>query len=167
MSEDKRVAWSDDDVRLLIELTGAQPPLRYAEIIRRFPRFTRSSVISKIRRLGIERRPNPVKSTGDAGAARAPRSPTSHAALPSMPPIPLTLPSAEKTDVVTVTVTIVPSSKPRCCWPMGDPGNKGFRFCDDPKLVSGKPYCAKHVARAYQPSSRLASALGIQPSVDA
>jgi GcrA cell cycle regulator len=35
-----------------------------------------------------------------------------------------------------------------CCWPIGEPGTKSFRFCDD-GAVGGKPYCAAHAAVAY------------------
>ncbi len=35
-----------------------------------------------------------------------------------------------------------------CCWPLGEPGTPGFRFCDDSAL-QGKPYCEAHAALAY------------------
>lgn len=35
-----------------------------------------------------------------------------------------------------------------CCWPIGEPGTKTFRFCDDDAL-QGKPYCAEHAQLAY------------------
>lgn len=35
-----------------------------------------------------------------------------------------------------------------CCWPIGEPGTKSFRFCDD-GAFPGKPYCAAHAAVAY------------------
>jgi GcrA cell cycle regulator len=35
-----------------------------------------------------------------------------------------------------------------CCWPIGEPGTKTFRFCDD-AASNGKPYCAQHAALAY------------------
>ena len=35
-----------------------------------------------------------------------------------------------------------------CCWPIGEPGTKSFRFCDD-GAVPGKPYCSTHAAVAY------------------
>lgn len=39
-------------------------------------------------------------------------------------------------------------SAPSCCWPIGDPGTKAFRFCDDLSLP-GKPYCDQHAKLAY------------------
>jgi len=41
-----------------------------------------------------------------------------------------------------------------CCWPIGEPKTRGFRFCDgvaDP----GKPYCLAHVKIAYIRRSQL------------
>jgi GcrA cell cycle regulator len=39
-------------------------------------------------------------------------------------------------------------SAPACCWPIGEPGTKNFRFCDDISLP-GKPYCDEHAKLAY------------------
>ncbi len=39
-------------------------------------------------------------------------------------------------------------SAPACCWPIGEPGTKAFRFCDDVSLP-GKPYCDEHAKLAY------------------
>jgi GcrA cell cycle regulator len=39
-------------------------------------------------------------------------------------------------------------SAPSCCWPIGEPGTKTFRFCDDAS-VAGKPYCDEHAKLAY------------------
>jgi GcrA cell cycle regulator len=39
-------------------------------------------------------------------------------------------------------------SAPACCWPIGEPGTKAFRFCDDTSLP-GKPYCDEHAKLAY------------------
>ena len=36
-----------------------------------------------------------------------------------------------------------------CCWPIGEPGAKTFRFCDAAEVVEGKPYCLEHCQRAY------------------
>jgi GcrA cell cycle regulator len=40
-----------------------------------------------------------------------------------------------------------------CCWPFGDPGTPGFKFCCDPAEF-GKSYCLKHRKIAYQPKQR-------------
>ena len=35
-----------------------------------------------------------------------------------------------------------------CCWPIGEPGTREFRFCEAASQP-GRPYCETHVARAY------------------
>ena len=35
-----------------------------------------------------------------------------------------------------------------CCWPLGEPGTKSFRFCDEAS-APGKPYCGEHAQLAY------------------
>jgi len=50
---------------------------------------------------------------------------------------------------VTVTPPAYRSSRQvPCCWPIGEPGTSGFRFCDGDALM-GKPYCRDHAALAY------------------
>ncbi|RVT99163.1 GcrA cell cycle regulator [Rhodovarius crocodyli] len=35
-----------------------------------------------------------------------------------------------------------------CCWPIGEPGTKGFTFCTS-AAMGGKPYCQEHASIAY------------------
>lgn len=35
-----------------------------------------------------------------------------------------------------------------CCWPIGEPGTRSFRFCDA-ESMAGKPYCESHAQLAY------------------
>jgi len=35
-----------------------------------------------------------------------------------------------------------------CCWPLGEPGTRSFRFCDE-QSEPGKPYCTEHARLAY------------------
>lgn len=39
-----------------------------------------------------------------------------------------------------------------CRWPIGHPGEPGFRFCGEQAPI-GKPYCPTHTARAYDNKS--------------
>jgi len=41
----------------------------------------------------------------------------------------------------------------RCSWPVGDPGDKDFHFCEADTLP-GKSYCAEHCRKAYVTKSR-------------
>lgn len=43
---------------------------------------------------------------------------------------------------------LVAVNAPPCRWPIGDPGEPGFRFCEAP-AVEGRPYCGAHSAKAY------------------
>lgn len=38
--------------------------------------------------------------------------------------------------------------RPVCAWPIGEPGTKGFRFCDA-ESQAGSPYCHEHTQVAY------------------
>ncbi|HEY4165092.1 MAG TPA: GcrA family cell cycle regulator [Dongiaceae bacterium] len=42
-----------------------------------------------------------------------------------------------------------------CSWPVGDPKQPGFHFCDEPAEV-GKPYCSHHCHVAYHKKSEAA-----------
>jgi GcrA cell cycle regulator len=35
-----------------------------------------------------------------------------------------------------------------CCWPLGEPGTRAFRFCDAPS-DPGRPYCPEHARTAF------------------
>ena len=39
-------------------------------------------------------------------------------------------------------------TRTKCCWPLGDPKLKGFKFCGK-EIVLGRPYCVKHSNIAY------------------
>ena len=49
-------------------------------------------------------------------------------------------------------VTLMDLTERVCKWPIGDPTDPAFRFCGLPSQP-GKPYCAAHVAVAFQPMS--------------
>lgn len=55
--------------------------------------------------------------------------------------------------VVKKPAKVVEMSAHTCRWPEGHPGEPGFHFCAKP-IVSGKPYCAEHAARAYHRPTR-------------
>ncbi|MCG8544963.1 MAG: GcrA family cell cycle regulator [Alphaproteobacteria bacterium] len=39
-----------------------------------------------------------------------------------------------------------------CQWPIGNPGEPGFRFCDQ-TAMAGRPYCHEHCSLAYRRKS--------------
>ena len=67
------------------------------------------------------------------------------AARPAQPAITIAPPPRAVMPSVTIQAR---RSAPSCCWPIGEPGTKTFRFCDDTS-VPGKPYCDEHARLAY------------------
>jgi GcrA cell cycle regulator len=65
------------------------------------------------------------------------------------PPAPRPAPQPAPVRTVMQSSPVQPRrSAPSCCWPIGEPGTKSFRFCDDTS-VAGKPYCDEHARLAY------------------
>jgi len=77
-------------------------------------------------------------------------SPPSLAPLPPRPPAPV---ASRPVPAAPRALAAVPPPRPygrviTCCWPIGEPGTRSFRFCDA-QSVPGKPYCEEHAAKAY------------------
>jgi hypothetical protein len=75
----------------------------------------------------------------------------------SRKPAPKMLPAAPPTPYVAIRVSGAPGH--RCLYPIGEVGSEGFRFCDEPAIVSS-PYCEKHDRACYQ---QPLSAIGRRP----
>ncbi len=75
-------------------------------------------------------------------------------ALRAAPAVPVMVPKPPVPAVAPPLRAVAPPpaqprrSAPACCWPIGEPGKKDFRFCDDVS-VPGKPYCEEHARVAY------------------
>jgi GcrA cell cycle regulator len=130
-----------------------------AEIGRRMA-VSKNAVVGKAHRLGLAARPSPIRR--EAGSALARPLPPRRAHGPTLPPLacahgqgpdaaPAALAPAAPVPPAVAAVRPVAPRPPRavaCCWPIGEPGTKSFRFCDE-DAVSGKPYCAEHAQLAY------------------
>ena len=131
-----------------------------AEIGRRMG-ISKNAVVGKAHRLDLPARPSPIRrdpaTPRPVATGRRPTLPPLRAALPipaaprreepkpAAAPAVLALPPKPAASVVRAFPRV--SSK-ACCWPIGEPGTSGFRFCGgDP--VAGKPYCTEHAALAY------------------
>jgi GcrA cell cycle regulator len=163
--------WNDETIARLRTLWNEG--LSTAEIGRRMG-VSKNAVVGKAHRLGLPARPSPIRR--DAGGTAPPRPAAPRRVVgPTLPPLSAALPVSEDvrpvvakvvpaeplpvTNVVAASaapaaapaVRVVPRHSPRlsaCCWPIGEPGTKSFRFCDD-EAVQGKPYCAEHAQLAY------------------
>lgn len=103
----------------------------------------------------------PLSSVTAAASVEAPKPKPSNGSfrmLASAAPIviPTVAPSSPPIAPVT-SIDFIPADEPRqsmrrvsatCCWPIGTPGKKDFRMCDD-VAVPGKPYCEEHCRIGY------------------
>jgi GcrA cell cycle regulator len=126
---------------------------------------SKCAIVGKAHRLGLPGRPSPIKRNGP-GLSDAPRATLRRsqaegrqtleglASLDTLSPIVEAPPAVEARPVISAPVPAPPptpfvrSRTAICCWPIGDPGTKTFRFCDD-TAVPGKPYCDEHSKRAF------------------
>jgi GcrA cell cycle regulator len=165
--------WSEETVAQLSALWA--DGLSTAEIGRRIG-ISQNAVVGKAHRIGLTPRPSPIRREQPGGTASRAGGGTRRvigstlpplpgcgaaAALPGMEPPPAARPAARTpapavvplrpAEAVAAPVRVVASRSGRlvpCCWPIGEPGTKSFRFCDQ-DAVSGKPYCAEHAQLAY------------------
>ena len=141
--------WTTDAIARLRTLWAEGHPT--AEIGRRMG-MTKNAVIGKVHRLQLPKRPSPICRT--AGGPRKPaparmRGPTlaplaSVASSVSVPPPP----APRQAPLPAPTRSYGGRSGRPCCWPLGEPGQPGFRFCDIP-TSSSRPYCTEHADVAY------------------
>jgi GcrA cell cycle regulator len=161
--------WADETIVRLRELWSEGHST--AEIGRRLG-VSKNAVVGKAHRLDLPARPSPIRREGERPPARSgpprrfagptlpplsstsvgttslapahtaaslpPRPPVVVAPRPAPPPARAALPSAPRPYGRVIT----------CCWPIGDPGTRSFRFCDA-ESVPGKPYCNEHAQLAY------------------
>jgi GcrA cell cycle regulator len=120
---------------------------------------TKNAIVGKAHRLDLPGRESPIIRRGEPRGVgrRGPRAP--------LPPGAATLPAlasvqAAPTPRPAAQAPPPPAPPPArsgrvvtCAWPIGEPGTRGpngFRFCDAAS-EPGKPYCADHCRKAYQP----------------
>jgi len=144
-----------------------------AEIGRRMG-VSKNAVVGKAHRLGLTARPSPIRRSAGGEAPR--RTSIRRAVGPTLPPLnepaeplapalprtpvpapirvalatpaPVPAPSAPTPSLRSVGRATGGGRVIPCCWPIGEPGTRSFRFCDSAS-AAGKPYCAEHAALAY------------------
>ncbi len=151
--------WTEEQIETLRRLWTEG--LSTAEIGRRMG-ISKNAVVGKAHRLHLPARPSPIRRGGDGHiAAPRPVRRTTRPAMPRASPLftavgarPAPLHASAETQRAPAPVVPMLRAEPlrtgnaTCCWPIGEPGKPGFRFCGAPALV-GKPYCAEHAAIAY------------------
>ena len=164
------MVWNEETIRHLRDLWAEGHST--AEIGRRLG-VSKNAIVGKAHRLDLDARPSPIRRDAvkpqAETAAPFPRSlgPTLPplASASTVPPVvavsnvqpirPVAEPvrgpvPAERTPppVRAAAPALARRPAPSCCWPIGDPGTKAFRFCDDASRP-GKPYCDEHAKLAY------------------
>ncbi len=129
-----------------------------AEIGRRMG-ISKNAVVGKAHRLNLPARPSPIRRDAAPRPAPVPRAPRPMSVARAAPPPMLrAAPAAPPAPAVAAAppapvLRAFPAARPRmgsrsCCWPIGEPGTSGFRFCGG-EPMAGKPYCTEHAALAY------------------
>jgi GcrA cell cycle regulator len=168
---DRDMVWDDETIRQLRELWSQGHST--AEIGRRLG-VSKNAIVGKAHRLDLDARPSPIRRDGPRPAteraASFPRMagptlpPLASAHVPAGPTLPVVQMLRAAATIGPRPVAPVPQppaprpalpsapAQPRrltsCCWPIGEPGTKTFRFCDDISM-HGKPYCEEHAKIAY------------------
>lgn len=165
-ARETRMEWTAKSIDLLRALWAEGHST--AEIGRRMG-VTKNAIVGKAHRLDLPARPSPIRKMEASGAPssahrRKPAAVRDAApaiaavavrAVPQAPqPQPAPRLAAAPAQVASAQVSHFPRASLRsCCWPIGEPGQREFRFCGC-EAAPGKPYCAEHAAIAYQPSSK-------------
>ena len=140
------MSWNDDNVSRLRDLWDQGLPTSQ---IGKLIGFTKNAVVGKAHRIGLERRPSPIRRTAVKPDRKKARSPV-------IPKLNFENKFTEQKDVGTNTKIFSSTErnlfynniKRGCEWPDGHPDEFEFRFCGKERFED-KPYCLDHCAIAY------------------
>ncbi len=138
--------WDDCNVSKLRELWDQGLPTAQ---IGKLLGFTKNAVVGKAHRIGLERRPSPIRRTAVKPDRKKARSPI-------IPKLNFETTKDEIKDKPLVQQNFQPivknlfTKKVRrgCEWPEGHPDESDFKFCGKERFEE-KPYCIDHCAVAY------------------
>ena len=138
--------WDDCNVSKLRELWDQGLPTAQ---IGKLLGFTKNAVVGKAHRIGLERRPSPIRRTAVKPDRKKARSPI-------IPKLNFETTKDEIKDKPLVQQNFQPivknlfTKKVRrgCEWPEGHPDESDFKFCGKERFEE-KPYCINHCAVAY------------------
>jgi GcrA cell cycle regulator len=164
-------SWADGKLaarlrELWMEKDGRGNTAHSTSYIGRALGVTKNATVGKAHRLGLPSRPSPIKPNGKAYRPPPPRKAPPKDTLPSLagntafPQATVHVPTRSRAPVVVkrkpkatpkpiaestpATAPIRPYSRIiECCWPIGEPGSKAFRYCSA-ESEPGKVYCQDH-----------------------
>ena len=144
--EEKKLSWNEENVARLRELWDqGLPTAQIGKLIG----FTKNAVVGKAHRIGLERRPSPIRRTAvkpDRKKARSPVMPRFNFETSKEV---ANIQSKESSVFQPVVINLFNKSTKRGCeWPEGHPDEPEFHFCEKERFED-KPYCLIHCAVAY------------------
>tara|TARA_B100001250_G_C19683060_1_gene736756 strand:+ start:417 stop:890 length:474 start_codon:yes stop_codon:yes gene_type:complete len=140
------MSWNESNVARLKELWDQGLPTAQ---IGKLLGFTKNAVVGKAHRIGLERRPSPIRRTAVKPDRKKARSPI-------VPKLNFEVAKEETKETPIVQQTFQPvvknlfknNIKRGCEWPEGHPDEPDFKFCGQERFED-KPYCLNHCAVAY------------------
>ena len=140
------MSWNDDNVARLKELWDQGLPTAQ---IGKLLGFTKNAVVGKAHRIGLERRPSPIRRTAVKPDRKKARSPI-------VPKLNFDAINEESKETLKPQQNLNPTiknlftnhTKRGCEWPEGHPDESDFKFCGKDRFED-KPYCLDHCAVAY------------------
>ena len=140
------MSWNEANVARLKELWDQGLPTAQ---IGKLLGFTKNAVVGKAHRIGLERRPSPIRRTAVKPDRKKARSPI-------IPKLNFEIAKKEETAIPTSQQNFQPvvknlftkNLKRGCEWPEGHPDESDFKFCGKERFED-KPYCIDHCAVAY------------------
>ena len=137
--------WDDNNVAKLRDLWDQGLPTAQ---IGKLLGFTKNAVVGKAHRIGLERRPSPIRRTAVKPDRKKARSPVMPKLNFESKQETLTE-NKEYSGFQPVIKNMFNSSIKRGCeWPEGHPDESDFNFCGKDRFED-KPYCLEHCAVAY------------------
>ena len=141
-----KMSWNEENVSRLRDLWDQGLPTAQ---IGKLLGFTKNAVVGKAHRIGLERRPSPIRRTAVKPDRKKARSPI-------MPKLNFENKSASQNEDVDnksvfkpeVKTALISNNLKGCEWPKGHPDELDFHFCGA-KTFDNKPYCLEHCAIAY------------------
>ena len=138
--------WDDSNVSKLRELWDQGLPTAQ---IGKLLGFTKNAVVGKAHRIGLERRPSPIRRTAVKPDRKKARSPI-------IPKLNFEIAKEEIKETQVAQQNFQPvvknlftkNAKRGCEWPEGHPDETDFKFCGKERYED-KPYCIDHCAVAY------------------
>jgi len=156
------MSWNDDNVARLKELWDQGLPTAQ---IGKLLGFTKNAVVGKAHRIGLERRPSPIRRTSvkpDRKKARSPVMPKLNFESENLVEQKNYIPEY-KTFQPSIKSVLTTNNKRGCEWPEGHPDEPEFYFCNKERFEE-KPYCLDHCSIAYVIPEKEEIKTFVQPS---